>query len=156
MFDIDGTLTPKPIAFLSVREHAASAVRLYADSGYKIIYLSARVRILQSGIPDWLKQNHFPEGSIHVPQSLADSSDHAAFKARILKQYSDKGWSFVAAYGDSTSDFEAYAAAGIKQDRVFALQREGATACEPEAVLWTACLNSWNEHQIKIGQIVQR
>lgn len=141
VFDIDGTLTPTPRSIHTAREDAAAAARHFAEQGYQIVYLSARVRLLQSGIPDWLHDNGFPAGVIHVPQNHADSSDHAAFKTRILQQYRDKGWRFVAAYGDSSSDFQAYAAAGITPERVYALKRAGDTACQPGA--WHACLPSW-------------
>jgi hypothetical protein len=153
VFDIDGTLTPKPSAVFTAREDAASAVQLYADNGYKIIYLSARTRLLQSGIPDWLKKNNFPEGSIHVPQSANESSDHAAFKKGILEQYRDKGWMFLAAYGDTSTDFEAYSYAGIDENHVFALQREGKSTCQPGS--WVECLQSWTEHKDKIKEIMQ-
>lgn len=67
VFDIDGTLTPSRWAIYTAREDAAKAVDVYADAGYKIIYLSARTQLFQSGIPNWLKKNQFPEGSINVP-----------------------------------------------------------------------------------------
>lgn len=143
VFDIDGTLTPKPSAMNTVRDDAANAVRLYADKGYKIIYLSARIKLFQSRIPDWLKKNHFPVGSIHVPQTKIDSSDHSAFKKNILNRYKEKGWKFVAAFGDSSTDFEAYADVGIKKDQVFALKRVGKTSCQPG--IWTMCFSSWTE-----------
>lgn len=141
VFDIDGTLTPTPRAIRTAREDAASAAQRFADQGYQIVYLSARVRLLQSGIPGWLHDHGFPEGVIHVPQGRADSGDHAAFKTRILQQYRDKGWRFAAAFGDSSTDFQAYAAAGIPPERVFALRRAGADACQPGA--WQACLPAW-------------
>lgn len=144
VFDIDGTLTPTPRATHTAREDAATAARRFAKQGYQIVYLSARVRLLQSGIPGWLHDNGFPPGVIHVPQGRADSRDHAAFKTRILQQYRDKGWRFVAAYGDSSTDFQAYAAAGIAPERVFALKRAGADACQPGA--WHECLPSWTTH----------
>jgi hypothetical protein len=143
VFDIDGTLTPNVSAIFTARDDAAKAARLFADHGYKIVYLSARIRIFQSGIPNWLKENHFPEGSIHVPQTAMDRSDGGAFKKRILEIYRENGWKFVAAYGDSSSDFEAYATVGIDKDRVFALQREGETSCHPG--IWAKCFISWTE-----------
>ena len=79
VFDIDGTLTPRPFAIFTVREGAASAVRLFADKGFKIIYLSARIKPLQAGIPSWLDKHNFPKGNIHVPQTMADAYDHAIF-----------------------------------------------------------------------------
>ena len=151
VFDIDGTLTPRPFAIFTVRNGAAKAVRSFSDKGYKIIYLSARVKLLQTAIPSWLKNNGFPEGSIHVPQTKADSSDHAAFKKSILKVYKQNGWEFVAAYGDSSTDFKAYTAVGLEKDHVFALQREGSNACQPG--IWAKCFSSWDEHIDKITQM---
>ena len=142
VFDIDGTLTPSPSAIFTAREDAAKAVNLFANKGYKIIYLSARPTFFQAGIPNWLKENRFPEGSIHVPQTAEDSSDHAAFKKRILFSHKAKGWKFVAAFGDSSTDFEAYADAGITH--VFALQRAGASECQPGK--YVECWSSWSGH----------
>ena len=153
VFDIDGTLTPKSPAVFTVRDDAATAVHLYADKGYKIIYLSARNRVFQSHIPGWLRKHGFPEGSIQVPQTSLDSGDHAAFKTRILTEFKDKGWNLFAAYGDKSTDFEAYAAAGIDEDRVFALRRAENDSCEPG--VWANCLNSWLEHLDHIKHIVK-
>jgi phosphatidate phosphatase PAH1 len=153
VFDIDGTLTPKVSAIYTARDGAASAVQLFAKNGYKIIYLSARTRLLQSGIPDWLKKHDFPEGSIQVPQTSTDSSDHAAFKTRILKKFQAKGWNIFAAYGDSSTDFEAYSEAHIDKEHVFALRRAGEDSCQPG--IWAECLNSWADHTDHIKQMVQ-
>ena len=152
VFDIDGTLTPTRLAILTARVDAADAVRVFADAGYKILYLSARTRIFQSCIPNWLKKNHFPEGSINVPQTDEDRSDHAAFKMRVLRAYIANGWTFVAAYGDSSTDFVAYGKVGISEDRVFALQREGETSCEPGR--WKKCLSGWTDHISFISRLV--
>lgn len=155
VFDIDGTLTPKILAIYIVRDDAANAVRLYADKGYKIIYLSARPQPFQTGIPDWLKKNHFPEGSIHVSETAKDTSDPEAFKKRILGEYKEKGWKFVAAYGDSPTDFEAYKDVGIQKDRIFALLREGDDKCQSDESKWSECLHSWTEHMDKIAKITE-
>lgn len=95
-----------------------------------------------------MKKNHFHEGSIHVPQTKIDSSDNSAFKKNILNMYKEKGWEFVAAFGDSSTDFEAYADVGIKKSQVFALQRVGKTSCKPG--IWEKCYSSWTE-QINEG-----
>ena len=153
IFDIDGTLTPKPSAYSKTREDAAHAVRLFADNGYKIIYLSARRKIFQFIIPRSLVKGGFPEGSIQVPQTSTDSSDHAAFKIRIMKEYQENGWTLVAAYGDSSTDFQAYAAVGIDKESVFALRRVGDDSCQPG--IWAKCLDSWSEHIDRITEIVQ-
>ncbi len=152
VFDIDGTLTPSLLAIYTAREDASKAVCVFADAGYKIIYLSARIQLFQSGIPSWLKENHFPEGSIIVPQTDEDSSDHTAFKKRVLYAYKKNRWTFVAAYGDSSTDFDAYTEVGISEDRVFALRRKGETSCEPGR--WKQCLSGWTEHISFITNLV--
>lgn len=144
VFDIDGTLTPDVHNVFKVRAHAAEAVRLYADKGYHVIYLSARVRPLQFNIRDWLEKHAFPDGSVHVTETSAHRSDHALFKTEILNLYNEQGWDLVYAYGDSATDFEAYANAGIASNRVFALQRKGDDSCKEGG--WKSCLNGWTEH----------
>lgn len=144
VFDIDGTLTPDVTAFTKVRPGAADAVKLYAEKGYQVVYLSARIRPLQSGIPGYLDKHGFPSAPIHVPESREDGKDHAAFKTRVLEEYLAQGWSLQFAYGDSTTDFEAYASVGIPEQHVFALRRRGEKECLPGT--WNQCLTSWDEH----------
>lgn len=152
VFDIDGTLTPSAYAIFTPRDGAAEAVGLFADKGYRIIYLSGRIRLFQYEIPNWLKNNHFPEGSVHVPQTAADSSDYRAFKKQILEKYIANGWKFSAAYGDSSTDFAAYSEVGIDKGRVFALRRAGEASCEPGA--WAQCLGSWTEHMGTVEEMM--
>jgi len=143
IFDIDGTLTPNNISIFTARPDAAHIVNLYADKGYKIIYLSARNMFFQFNIPCFLKENGFPIGNIHVPQQSSDRDDFAAFKQKLLMRYQNKGWNLVAAYGDSTSDFKAYAAVGIDPEHIYSIKREGAQTCQPGP--WSQCLQSWSE-----------
>ncbi len=144
VFDIDGTLTPDVNSVFQARPDAAKAVRIYADKGYTIIYLSTRISQLQAGIPDWLKSNGFPEGNIHVAQTNEDHNNPDIYKLRMLREYVTKGWNIVLAFGDSTTDFKAYAGADIPRDHVFALLRESKSKCEPGD--WVECLSGWTEH----------
>ena len=153
VFDIDGTLTPKPLDVFEARTDAAKAVRIFADKGYKIFYLSARIGFLSAIIPGWLKVHGFPDGSVHIAQTDEDRSHPAAFKTRMLKDFIGHGWHFEFAYGDSSTDFEAYAAVGIPKDRVFALLRDAETWYQPGD--WKACLNGWTEHLDFVAQSVQ-
>ena len=152
VFDIDGTLTPKKIAFSTARDDAATAAQLFADNGYLVIYLSARRRSLQSGIPGWLKRKGFPEGSIQV-RNKSDSKNHTTFKKGVLREFQGNGWNLFAAYGDKSTDFEAYSAVGIDKSRIFALQAAGKDSCEPGN--WAKCLQSWTEHIDHIADIVR-
>lgn len=152
VFDIDGTLTPDVHMVFTARDGAARAVRAFADSGVEIVYLTARVTMLQSAIPGWLEENGFPEGSIHVTETAMDRDDHAAFKLRVLESYLENGWTFVAAYGDSSTDFEAYAGAGLPRDRVFALLRDGDEDCQPGK--WQGCYATWAEQMDLIAGFI--
>lgn len=152
VFDIDGTLTPTVMKYQIVRKHAARAAQIFASQGYEIIYLSARVPFLQNGIPDWLKENGFPRGSIHVIDAADYLKNHAKFKKAVLRKFQAKGWKVVFAYGDSSTDFEAYADVGIPQQHVFALRREGDNECQPGT--WQTCLNGWAEHINSISQLI--
>jgi hypothetical protein len=141
VFDIDGTLTTRVHAIGDTREGAAQAVRTYANAGYRIIYLTARFPLFQWQIPGWLERHGFPEGSIQVTESKEHRHDPASFKRGVLDGYTANGWLLAAAYGDSTTDFEAYADAGIDRNTVFALRRKGAESCEPG--VWAVCFDSW-------------
>jgi len=144
VFDIDGTLTPRTIQIWKARRDAAKAVHIFADKGYKIIYLSARIKFFQAIIPNWLKKNGFPEGSIHVPERAEDYMNPTHFKIRILRDFLEHGWTIEFAFGDSSADFEAYSAVGLPNERIFALRRDGETLCQPGA--WKICLNGWAEY----------
>ena len=143
IFDVDGTLTPNVYTINLARDDAPAAVQAYADAGVQIIYLTARVPLFQERVADWLLKNGFPPGQLHLTETEADREDHGGFKSRVLETYRADGWSFVAAFGDSSSDFAAYGAAGIPQGRVFALQRLGAWDCKSGA--WQGCYKDWVE-----------
>lgn len=152
VFDIDGTLTPKVHTIFRTRDGAAEIVGLMAKKGYRIVYLSARVKVLSAGIPAWLKENGFPDGRIFIAESGEEHRHPATFKAGVLKTLIEQGWALAYAYGDSSTDFEAYAAAGIPKDRVFALLREGEKTCQPGE--WSACLAGWTGHVNFVRQSV--
>lgn len=142
--DIDGTLTPNVMAVNEVRPDAAKAIRALANKGYKIIYVTTRIPLFQSGLPKWLQENGFPKGDLQVAQSSEERSHPERFKARILKDYVQHGWHLEYAYGDSSSDFAAYADAGITKERVFALKRRGSKNCQKG--VYQECLNGWAEY----------
>ena len=143
VLDVDGTLTPTVARMFSVRPDAAAVVRTYAEHGHRIVYLTARAPALQGTLRTFLSRNGFPSGDVVAPSDWAEHAAPAAFKAGVLADYQAHGWRTDAAYGDSTSDFEAYARAGIPRERVFALRRVGATHCQPG--VWSVCLVGW-EH----------
>jgi len=152
VFDIDGTLTPSILSVRTPRQGAAEAVKAFFDAGFDIVYISARVRLLQSGVSDWLDKHGFPDGQLHMTESREDRLDTGAFKKRVLKAYADHGWSFAAAFGDSTSDFNAYVYAGVPHDRIYALRRRGAAGCQ--AGVWQGCYGGWEDLRQTIADIL--
>lgn len=151
VFDIDGTLTPRPYEFLTTRLNAVNAVRLYADKGYQIIYLSARSNYARAGTLKWLKRNKFPDGITNVAESAADGKNPAKYKTRMLTALFAKGWQVEYAYGDSSTDFAAYASVPIPPDHVFGLRRSGQHACQPGPV--ASCLHGWTAHLAYIALV---
>lgn len=141
VFDVDGTLTPTVARILAVRPDASAVARIYAERGYRIVYLTARAPALQGTLRGFLARHAFPPGDVVAPKDRAAHMAPASFKARALADYRAHGWDIGAAYGDSSSDFEAYARAGIPRERVFALRRVGAADCERG--VWIACLPGW-------------
>ncbi len=149
VFDIDGTLTPTVAQIFSARPGAAAAVLAYAESGHRIVYLTARAPALQGMLRAFLTRNGFPPGDLVTPKDWAEHDAPATFKAGVLADYRAHGWDIAASYGDSSSDFEAYARAGIPRERVFALRRVGATHCQPG--VWSACLAGWAQQREKLS-----
>jgi HAD superfamily, subfamily IIIB (Acid phosphatase) len=144
VFDIDGTLTPHDWYVWESRLDASGAVNAFMKKGYDIVYVTTRIPLVQFILPDWLRKNGFPAGTLHVAQTTEQRSKPKEYKAGILGQYSKSGWKIAYAYGDSTSDFEAYAEVGIPADRVFALKRRGESECRPG--VYKACLDGWTQH----------
>lgn len=149
VFDVDGTLTPSVARIFSVRADAAAVVRIYAARGHRIVYLTARAPALQGTLRAFLSDHGFPPGDLVVPKDRAEHGKPAAFKARALAEYLAHGWDISGAYGDSSTDFEAYARAGIPRERVFALLRAGASHCQPG--VWTSCLVGWEQQRQKLS-----
>ena len=143
VFDVDGTLTPMVWRFWQVREDAAKAAQRFASEGYHVFYVTARFLWLQWPLPDWLEDHDFPAGDLYVPQTWEEHREPQPFKQQILQQLIDDGWQLEWAFGDSTSDFRAYAEVNIPQDHVYALQRENADECESGP--WAACLKNWTD-----------
>jgi len=141
IFDIDGTLTPRPDEFLEVRPNAANFVRKYANDEYMIIYLSARFDWFEGLTKLWLKEKGFPEGLLSLADTIDDVVYPDIFKTRCLKSLQQCNFKFIAAYGDSTTDFIAYTNVGIPKAQIFALKREGDLECQPG--VYSECMNGF-------------
>lgn len=151
VFDIDGTLTPGVLTVFEAREDAAEAAQLFAKKGYKIFYLSTRVSWASANIPGWLASNRFPSGSVLVAQTNEERDLPDDYKTGMLEKITGEGWDISYAYGDSYTDFLAYARAGIPKDRVFALLRRYDTHCQRGD--WAKCLKGWAEHLAYVSSV---
>lgn len=151
VFDIDGTLTPRNLDLFEARPGAAQAARALAGKGYAIVYLTTRTPLFQGMLPGWLREHGFAPGTLHVAQTADERADPARFKAGLLAAYVRQGWRLARAYGDSPTDFEAYAQAGVPKERVYALKRRGDDQCQPGA--WQACLDGWEPHLAAIDAL---
>jgi len=142
--DIDGTLTPNTWSIYTMRADSAKAIGALANKGYKIIDVTTRYPLFQSGLPQWLREDGFPEGTLHVAQTGEERDHPESYKARILNEYAQNGWHLEYAYGDSSTDFIAFHEAGIPKERVFALKRSGSENCENG--IYQTCLDGWTEY----------
>lgn len=140
--DIDETLTLSDAEFVMQlgdstydpieREGAAEMITAYADLGYRIMYLTARAENLSAEdngetarelTERWLMEHDFPldESSTIVVLSevLVVGESARVYKAESIAAQQDLGWRFDYAYGNATSDIDAYADAGIPLDVTF-------------------------------------
>lgn len=149
--DIDGTLTPAVLAAHEARPAAAEVLAAYVAKGYGLAYITARTPLAQAGLPGWLSRMGFPAAALHVAQSAAERADVAGFKAGVIRAYAQRGWRLAWAYGDSTTDFDAYAQAGFAREQVFALRRRGDTHCQPGT--YAQCLDGWEPLRQPVAQL---
>lgn len=145
VFDIDGTLTSDTISN-TPHPGAVNAVKAYKAKGYSVVYLTARWKPAQELYTKaWLALNGFPNLPLYMSSSLL-LSDSATikYKTDTLAKIESGSPEVRHAYGDSTTDFVAYANAGVPQANVWALKRAGSTSCESGT--WNACLVNYTDH----------
>lgn len=150
VFDIDGTLTKDP---LSNTPHpgALDAVKAYKAKGYAVVYLTARWKPVQELYTRaWLALNGFPNQPLYMSSSLLLSdSATVKYKTAALAKIESGTPEVKYAYGDSSTDFQAYSNAGVAATNVYALQRSSSSSCEPG--VWNACLVNYTGHLPFIG-----
>lgn len=124
--DIDGTLTTsdweavQDVALGSDAEmypDADAAMRLWASKGYRILFLTGRPQAVNRYSRSWLEDHAFPR----MPMQLTDDAEQVfptdsgvrTFKGGRLRELSAKGIEWQMAYGNATTDIDAYADAEI-------------------------------------------
>lgn len=136
--DIDETLTTLDSEFLTqifdpthdpeMRPDANTLMQAYHDLGYRIVYLTARGEYLylvdgtsaRDATTAWLTAHGFPFDPADV--YLADAVyelDPAGFKTGVVEGLQTEGYSVEWAYGNATTDIEAYQNAALADDHTF-------------------------------------
>jgi hypothetical protein len=144
VFDIDGTLTTDELA-TSAHAGAAQAVNTYLGKGYNVVYVTARWKTLESTTRQWLADNGFPSRPLYMPDTLLiDDQSKVDYKTSALQTIEQGAPEVRYAYGDSSSDFAAYANVGVPTANVFALKRASASTCQPGT--YATCMNDYVAH----------
>ncbi|CAK0735032.1 hypothetical protein CVIRNUC_000518 [Coccomyxa viridis] len=153
IFDVDGTLTVGDIQVVTVaaldglavgtsiaenlshkydlkaRPHALHVVRAWAAKGYQPIYLSGRQGSYFNLTLEWLVKHAYPPGPIHLTRThlptLPLYYSVGNFKVAYMEMLKAKGLELYAAYGNTTTDIRAYAAAGIPKENTFVVGPHG-------------------------------
>ncbi|WP_422652301.1 LNS2 domain-containing protein [Alteromonas australica] len=92
----------------SERENTFELVQSYANNRFKINYLTVRNSYFRFNRQIHLFGYNFPERGIQVANSMAERKNFKTFKLNILKRYTESGWRFFVAYGDSSTGFAAH------------------------------------------------
>lgn len=151
VFDIDGTLTNEAISFVP-HFSAVKAVRTYLAKGYSVVYLTGRPAFLESSTRAWLALSGFPNRPLYMaPAIYLDDNDLINYKTNALATIELGSAEVRYAYGDSSTDFAAYANAGVPQASTWALKRVLSSTCESGA--WNACLPSYTNHLPHINSL---
>lgn len=131
--DIDGTLTINDAqVFKQVftgadpQQYAAADAALWVvrRKGYRLQYLTGRPESLGRMTKTWLAAHRFPPGPARLTDETLEvlpiESGVGDFKTRVLASLSrDVGVSFIAAFGNATTDLSAYQASAIANERLF-------------------------------------
>ena len=156
--DIDETLTTLDAEFVqqildpscdpAMRAGGPALLQGYAERGFVIHYVSARAATwvvgedisCQQATVDWLELHGYPWGEgrawLDLPPDVVTGDDTVAFKTAAIEARQAEGYTYVYAYGNATTDIQAYAAAGIALDHTFIIGEnagaEGTVAIEGE------------------------
>lgn len=137
--DIDGTMTlSDEELFTQIQDgnydplengSAAEMMRLWNDKGFTVVYLTARPHQFRTETRVWLRDHNFPTGPLISSNTLVINDAARTYKRTWGRRLTeDFGWEIVAAYGNATSDIEAYEDAGIPKDITFIIGENAGVA----------------------------
>lgn len=125
----DGTYSP------AQNKSADLLMNTWFDKGYRVVYLTARPHEFRSETRAWLHALGFPPGPVITANSLVfDESARNYKRSWVNRMLKDFKWDVVAAYGNASSDVDAYEDAGIPKDITFIIgEFAGANGTQPIA-----------------------
>ena len=123
--DVDGTLTTSEneefTALLTgdtpqANPDAATVLHTLADKGYRIFYLTARPEFLVERTREFVRDRGFPPGLVHTTLNTtgATGEEAVAYKSGELAAIAARGLVPSWAFGNTITDAEAFASAGIE------------------------------------------
>jgi len=146
--DIDETLTTgdgewilqivNPAHDPAMRPDADTLMSSYLDRGYRVVYITARGDEIEltdgtsafDATRDWLVKHGFPyaeEDLFLFPGLMGEDEETVAYKAGVVEQLVEEGWTVDYAYGNADTDVEAFLRAGVPNERVFLVGRLAGT-----------------------------
>lgn len=128
--DIDGTMTlsdDELIQQISDGNHdpaekmgSVALTQAWAAKGYQFVYLTARPHMFRTETRQWLIEHGYADGPIiTAPQLVFGESARMYKRAWVNRVANELGWDVVAAYGNATSDIDAYEDAAIPKAVTF-------------------------------------
>jgi hypothetical protein len=149
--DIDGTLTASdselfqqmldgshvPVAYAG----AVELTRAHAERGHVVLYMTGRPDWLSAKTRTWLGELGFAAGPVRVTDSntqiLPTEGSVGAFKQSVIEKLS-ADYEIEFAYGNASTDVDAYLAAGLPADRVWIIGTHAGEQGTNRAQTWTA------------------
>jgi len=130
IFDIDETLTASDleqildytgIEVADARGGASDLVNHYISQGYHPIFVTGRSYWYAKGSRSWLA-NHLDVPDFTLRTTMSNETglfNVADYKAEALLKFKAQGIEIIRAYGNATTDIEAYEAAGIPKAETY-------------------------------------
>jgi phosphatidate phosphatase PAH1 len=131
IFDIDGTLTTSDIEIIhgepELYPGAVELTQAEASRDHVIVYLTGRPYWLATTTRAWLRRHPFAQGVLRVANAFHEAMPWGVggYKRQFLKELQANGFVIDVAYGNATTDIDAYLGAGLMPDKVFIIGKHG-------------------------------